>query len=200
MSDSDVVDYSHSNTLYLYNTTNSDSDFYGQVDCATVTTGTYFYAYSAAVHVILYRIMSGDYGSSTCIDKDDFVMILNEQSSSTAHSSNPVYLNLYQVKKIFREERSYAARPVTVDSEIFLQQVHLDYGLNTKYTWAGGPSSGYGDTSALLYKFVLPTDGSEYNYAATCSNRGLCDYSTGLCQCFKGYTNDDCGTQNALAQ
>jgi hypothetical protein len=32
-----------------------------------------------------------------------------------------------------------------------------------------------------------------------CSGRGLCDESAGTCSCFKGYTDDDCSRQNALA-
>jgi len=32
-----------------------------------------------------------------------------------------------------------------------------------------------------------------------CSGRGLCDGTSGLCKCFKGYTMDNCSRQNALA-
>lgn len=32
-----------------------------------------------------------------------------------------------------------------------------------------------------------------------CSGRGVCDYTTGVCQCFPGYTQKDCGTVEALA-
>jgi len=32
-----------------------------------------------------------------------------------------------------------------------------------------------------------------------CSYRGLCDYETGLCKCFKGYWKDDCSMQSTLA-
>jgi len=33
----------------------------------------------------------------------------------------------------------------------------------------------------------------------SCSGRGLCDGGSGVCACFKGFTGDDCGSQNALA-
>jgi len=34
---------------------------------------------------------------------------------------------------------------------------------------------------------------------SVCSGRGLCDTTSGLCKCFKGYTMDNCSRQNALA-
>jgi len=42
-------------------------------------------------------------------------------------------------------------------------------------------------------------DNSGTTEATSCSNRGLCDESTGECQCFNGYTDVDCSKQNALA-
>jgi hypothetical protein len=36
---------------------------------------------------------------------------------------------------------------------------------------------------------------SEYR---DCSGRGLCDYSTGICSCFKGQYGEDCSLQSAL--
>lgn len=35
--------------------------------------------------------------------------------------------------------------------------------------------------------------------AQECSGRGLCDYETGICKCFRGYRLDDCSHQHALA-
>ena len=35
--------------------------------------------------------------------------------------------------------------------------------------------------------------------ASECSGRGLCDYESGLCKCFRGYRLDDCSSQHALA-
>jgi len=41
-------------------------------------------------------------------------------------------------------------------------------------------------------------DTTTFQYVSQCSNRGTCDSSTGLCKCFKGYSRDNCDTQNML--
>jgi len=50
-----------------------------------------------------------------------------------------------------------------------------------------------------LYKVnVADPASSNYNYVSQCSNRGLCDGSSGLCKCFKGYTGDSCDSISEL--
>ena len=66
-------------------------------------------------------------------------------------------------------------------------------GQNDLYTIQGFSRNGYS------YSIVTESAGTTYQYVAQCSNRGSCDASTGLCKCFKGYSNDNCDTQNMLA-
>jgi len=49
--------------------------------------------------------------------------------------------------------------------------------------------------SANVYIFV---DNRGTTEELACSRRGLCDESTGTCECFSGYTDDDCSRQDSL--
>lgn len=44
---------------------------------------------------------------------------------------------------------------------------------------------------------ATPRTGSKV--LSECSGRGICDYDTGICKCFRGYRTDDCHLQHALA-
>jgi len=56
-----------------------------------------------------------------------------------------------------------------------------------------------GYNSEKIYKVTLASlDASDYTYVSQCSNRGICDGSSGTCQCFKGYTGDNCDTISEL--
>jgi hypothetical protein len=56
------------------------------------------------------------------------------------------------------------------------------------------PTGGFDGTNIAIAETVK---GNKEN--VSCSNRGLCDTSSGLCKCFAGYTDYDCSVQNALS-
>ena len=66
--------------------------------------------------------------------------------------------------------------------------------VTSKSTAAGGF-----DTESAGTSFYVKTLFEGDKEQAVCSNRGLCDYSTGICKCFAGFTGGDCSVQNALA-
>ncbi|POM57847.1 OCM1 [Phytophthora palmivora] len=63
----------------------------------------------------------------------------------------------------------------------------------------GNALTGGANTILKIYKVTPPVAALQYNYVSECSGRGLCATDIGVCDCFKGYTNDNCDTQNILA-
>jgi len=53
--------------------------------------------------------------------------------------------------------------------------------------------------SGISGPFFITNYGYGTKEQISCSGRGLCDGGSGVCACFKGFTGDDCGSQNALA-
>jgi len=163
----------------VYTTRKTDSGI-NNVDCETQGTNTGF----ANVY--------------QCIEKGDYVMIFDLENQSG--SKNPKYPNMYQVMKISRENREAVENTKSsdiTDSGAFEQyryQIVLDYGMNARYPMTAADS----DNKARIFKFTPPT--TAVTWVAQCSNRGICDGGSGICQCFPGYSGDDCSTMNALAQ
>jgi len=167
---------------------------------------------------------SSNAGANDCLNKGDLVMVFNKFTESAAQLTNPTYLNMYRVEKIYRADPNIldpdfpsgsSPDALMVKSATSLNQIILDYGMNAKYTFAKATASGGasypsgspywwedlgigGLLTASVFKFIPP---AQYGYelAAQCSNRGSCDSTTGLCQCFNGYTGDACQNQDALA-
>jgi len=154
-----------------------------------------------------------------CIEKGDYVMIFDTVDKKTIEnplvtstingytgSKNPLYPNIYQVMKISRENREavpqvYPNVP-SGSADVFRYQIVLDMSMNAKYDKIGVVTPSGVTTSftnyARIYKFTPPAN--PITYVGPCSQRGICDGTTGVCGCFAGYTGDDCSVMNALAQ
>jgi hypothetical protein len=72
-------------------------------------------------------------------------------------------------------------------------------GTTTFSATFGKPSARGSQTITFTKTHLAYNDGAGTTEAKSCSGRGLCDDSSGECQCFKGYTGVDCSIQNALA-
>lgn len=160
----------HTNVFHMMNTSVVDDSYFGQIDCETNPVATGFYA-------------------NDCLNKDDIVFFLNTVPSATSFATNPIFQNMYRVKKVFTD-----APVLSLTSSVAArQQIVLDFGVNAHYSYDNSATT---SSAAFVYKFHPPTG---YNYVGQCSNRGICDTTSGVCQCFNGYTGDNCGTIDALA-
>jgi len=132
-----------------------------------------------------------------CINHGDLFTVLAPVASRV---NNPPYINLYKATRVWTTPYTYSGSDNTlvaagaVNGMAELQRgIHI---IETDLTLNWGSD----DTSILfnVYKFV-PATASSYTYVAPCSNRGICNEETGVCQCFPGYTSDSCSVQNSLA-
>jgi len=134
-----------------------------------------------------------------CVNKTDIITFLNVKH----RASNPAYVNLYKVMNIGSTPARYSVRdkaennPNTypdMDSDFMTNVITTDLSIN----WASFNRGPADETGFNIYKF-FPAATSTYEYVAECSNRGLCDTDTGICNCFPGYTGDACESQSLVS-
>jgi hypothetical protein len=181
MSDETKIGRYHSNVVHLIAGSANKAGYLGELDCETT---------GASVGTDAYTL--------DCLKKDDYVMLFTSHitgRTAAELAANPAYPNMYRVKKISREPMSTVSIP---SYEAERHQVVLDYSLNADYRYVSGFADNT-DTSARFYKFYPPPAANQYAYAGECSHRGICNTKTGLCQCFPGYSSDNCGEVNAMS-
>jgi len=87
--------------------------------------------------------------------------------------------------------------PTSADGVYKVSSIAAPLTFDTTYGVPGAQSDAQEYT--LTKAHLAYNDGAGTTEAKSCSGRGLCDDSSGECQCFKGYTGVDCSIQNALA-
>lgn len=71
---------------------------------------------------------------------------------------------------------------------------------NSNSAVSGVRDNSWSDNTGIVFLFHFnPVKEGSYDYTSMCSNRGACNKGSGICECFKGYTKDDCSLQSSLA-
>merc|ERR1712005_91434 len=155
-----------------------------------------------------------------CLDQGDMLFVVDTKnlvlSQNVSYASN-VFASatnvadsgdLYTISKIYKEDPTTSTFSLTGHEDRF--RIVLDKNIpfagtttstsTAKATTTAGSFGMKADEVNVgvvgLFKFTPATTGN-YEFVSQCSGRGSC--VDGICECFKGYTKDDCGTQSAYA-
>jgi len=151
-----------------------------------------------------------------CLEKGDHVFLV-DGNYKDLHSAASVTLatgtsGLYTITKIW-------SQPHDASSSQNSYETRFRFTVDRNINWDGSYKNTTGDGAYVVepktisnfqnhtqggrvavWKFTPSSTGAEaYTHTSQCSNRGTCDSEEGICKCFKGYTNDNCDTQSALA-
>jgi len=77
--------------------------------------------------------------------------------------------------------------------------ISTNWGAGNTHSDSTFTVDGYPDITPAfrVYKF-FPAVPSTYSVVNECSNRGVCDSTSGVCNCFSGYTSDSCSEQSSV--
>merc|ERR1712227_966767 len=97
--------------------------------------------------------------------------------------------NLLQVEDLACDKGCYPFLPKGQANAFTTSNGHVTVGgaVPQTATWSAG----------TILPYVKESTAADYNNYE-CGRRGKCDYSSGLCECFDGYTGESCNTQTAL--
>jgi hypothetical protein len=146
---------------------------------------------------------------STCLNSTNIFTFLNTQESW----NNPPYINLYTATSLKTTNPKYAVKDVWASTtsgsgsaggalddasdSLFMTHV-ITTDIATNWEAHTKTDVAISQSPFRLYKF-WPSTASQYTYVAECSNRGLCNTESGLCECFPGYTSDSCHEQSSIS-
>lgn len=141
-----------------------------------------------------------------CLNKSDIFTLINWEYPGL----NPPKINLYTAERLKTIPYQYSvtqrfsnALSTAENAEMHFMthvvtaDIATNWGAVVGDSFASLPSA-TGTPQFHVYKF-FPADESKYEYVAQCSNRGICQTDSGVCDCFPGYTSDDCSVQASLS-
>jgi len=160
---------------------------------------------------------------NACLSKGDKVFLFNNQpdghenTALTNYDTDAAGLvkessstgNMYEVVKVGKKPTS-SVTPGVEDRFYFIVDKVINWDGSALAPRADFENMYVGEVAGLaeplsqkiglqsVVKFDV-SGASSYEFVAQCSGRGLCNGDTGLCECFAGYTNDNCDLQSALA-